>query len=36
MVITVLALGYKAPIIVGTLSFLLLVFAIEGTFADKF
>ena len=36
MVITVLALGYKAPIIVGALSFGLLVFAIDGTFADKF
>ena len=36
MVITVLALGYKAPIIIGTLSFALLVFAIDGTFADKF
>jgi hypothetical protein len=36
MVITVLALGYKAPLLVGTLSFLLLMFAIRGTFSDKF
>ena len=36
MVITTVALGYKAPTIVGTLSFLLFVFAFEGTFADKF
>lgn len=36
MVITVLALGYKAPLLVGALSFLLLIFAIKGTFLDKF